>query len=243
MGNENGEWILRGLPEDDPRCIRTPEALSDYILQVGFLPLFANEVPGFSVEERVPCGDWWSGNEADPWEWRMRIAREGRIAYGKFFDRKAGFISLAWLPYFVNFRRDGYDFDARWEEGLAFFRQKKIMDCVESGERLLTCDIKRQAGFVKGGEKNFEGTLTDLEMQLYLCVRDFRCRLNKMGEPYGWHIAEPAAPEQIWGYDTVCAAYGERPEQSARRIWEQMDALFPAGDERAKARLLGGKRP
>ena len=41
-----------------------------------------------------------------------RRDRYGKVAYGKFFDKKAGFISLEWLPYFANYRRSGYDFDA-----------------------------------------------------------------------------------------------------------------------------------
>ena len=60
-------------------------------------------------------------------------ARSGKVAYGKFFNKKAGFISLEWFPWFANFRRDGYDFDARWEDGLAGYRNKKIMDIF--GER------------------------------------------------------------------------------------------------------------
>ena len=52
------------------------------------------------------------------------IARRGDVAYGKFFDKKAGFISREWLPYFLNFRRDGYDFDALWEDGKASYKQK-----------------------------------------------------------------------------------------------------------------------
>ena len=35
---------------------------------------------------------------------------------------------MDWLPYFANYRRLGYDFDARWEDGLANRREKKIMD-------------------------------------------------------------------------------------------------------------------
>ncbi|MFQ7451379.1 MAG: hypothetical protein ACLRNQ_07965 [Flavonifractor plautii] len=35
-------------------------------------------------------------------------------------------------------------------------------------------ELKRQAGFGKGGEKNFEGTVTDLQMGGYLLIRDFR---------------------------------------------------------------------
>jgi len=35
---------------------------------------------------------------------------------------------LEWLPYYVNYRRNGYDFDARYQDGLASRREKKIMD-------------------------------------------------------------------------------------------------------------------
>ena len=42
--------------------------------------------------------------------------------------------------------------------------------------------MKEKGGFGKGGEKNFEGTLTKLQMQTYLIVKDFRPRLNKRGE-------------------------------------------------------------
>ena len=66
--------------------------------------------------------------KSDPWEWREIIARSGKVAYGKFFDKKAGFISKQWFPYFANFRRDGYDFDALWDDEKASIRQKKIMD-------------------------------------------------------------------------------------------------------------------
>ncbi len=42
--------------------------------------------------------------------WRAVIARRHDIVYGKFFDKKAGFISKKWLPVFANYRRDGYDY-------------------------------------------------------------------------------------------------------------------------------------
>lgn len=41
---------------------------------------------------------------------------------------QAGFISKAWFPHFANYRRDGYDFDSRWDEELASMRAKRIMD-------------------------------------------------------------------------------------------------------------------
>ena len=61
-------------------------------LQNEFLPLFANETEGFSAEEHVSRDYWWTGIvEEDPWEWREIIARSREVAYGKFFDKKAGY--------------------------------------------------------------------------------------------------------------------------------------------------------
>lgn len=80
------------------------------INETGFLPLFKNEIEGFSAEEHTSSLYWWTGDkEQDPWEWREIIAGTGEVAYGKFFGRKSGFISREWLPVFANFRRDGYD--------------------------------------------------------------------------------------------------------------------------------------
>lgn len=240
MGNENGEWILHGTEKNDPARFRTVEDLKDYVNQIGFLPLFKNEIDGFSAEEHTFGPDWWSGDEAvDPWEWRRRIAAEGKIAYGKFFDGKAGFVSLNWLPIFANWRRDGYDFDARWEDEKASFRQKKIMDLFEKPEPLYSFEIKEKAGFGKGGEKNFEGTLNSLQMQTYLVVRDFRQRRNKAGLPYGWHIALYTTPEQIWGADRIAAGYGEPTQTSGKRIIEQIKKLFPQATEAQLQKVLG----
>ena len=129
MSVENGEWIMRGLEWDNPYRIRTWQELVNWINEIGFLPLFGNEVEGFSVEEHTSGDFWWSKDrQEDPWEWREIIAASEQVAYGKFFGNKAGFISIDWLPYFANYRRNGYDFDARYQDGLANRREKKIMD-------------------------------------------------------------------------------------------------------------------
>ena len=240
MGNENGEWIMHGIGEEDPRRIKTADELVAYINEVGFLPLFANAIPGFSVEERTLARDWWSDDPArDPWQWRQIIAAGGQVAYGKFFDKKAGFLSLDWLPYFVNTRRDGYDFDARWEDGKASNRARKIMALFEKGEERFSYQVRQLAGFGKDGEKNFEGTITQLQMETYLVIRDFRCRLNRQGRPYGWPIAVYTAPESLWGYDVVTAAYGEPPETSHERICQHMEEIWPLASARQLRRVLG----
>ena len=248
MSIENGEWVIKGLEYDDPGCLHSPRELITYINQVGFLPLFGNEIPGFSVEEHTWYAAWWSGDrDDDPWEWREQIARSREVAYGKFFNKKAGFISLAWLPYFANYRRDGYDFDSLYEEGLASARAKKIMDqFLEGGdaeafktEPILSTQLKKLAGFGKEGEKNYPGVLTELQMRLYLVAVDFRRRQNRKGESFGMAVSAILPPEAVWGYDAVTAAYGEAPETSRDRIVAQIRKLYPDASEKTAFRMAG----
>ena len=245
MANEGGTWVMYGVSWDDPECIHTVDEAIAYINKVGFLPLFKNDIPGFSLEERTVPEFWWSEDpERDPWEWREIIARRGEVAYGKFFDKKAGFISREWLPYFLNFRRDGYDFDALWEDGKASFKQKRIMDLYAEelqDREYYSNELKQTAGFGKDGEKGFEGVITGLQMQLYLCVRDFRQRKNKKGEAYGWPIAVYATPEHLWGYDYVTSAYKEEPELSAKRIADHMADIYPIATPKQIRKVIGVK--
>ena len=252
MANENGTWIMRGPAWNDPKRIKTWKELIEKVKEVGFLPLFANEIKGFSVEEHVSPNYWWTGNrKEDPWEWREIIAASHEVAYGKFFDKKAGFISVEWLPYFANYRRDGYDFMSRWEDGLADRREKKIMDFFvtdDDGEAafkdtfVLSTELKEQAGFGKNGEKNYPGIMTNLQMATYLVISEFRRRRNKKGDEYGMAVSVPLPPEKIWGYNVVTAAYKEQPAASWDRIAGRITDLYPAAAKEEVSRLIG-KRP
>ena len=230
---------MYGVDWDDLECLHSVDDAIEYINEVGFLPLFKNEIPGFSIEERTVPEYWWCGDAAvDPWEWRELIARSGQVAYGKFFNKKAGFISKKWLPYFANYRRDGYDFDSLWEDGKASRRQKKIMDLFEENNELYSNDIKKMAGFGKGGEKGFDGTVTDLQMRTYLCVRDFQQRKNKAGEPYGWPIAIYTTPESLFGYDHVRSRYSEKPEVSKAAIVDYIKEIYPIATEKQIKKII-----
>lgn len=232
----------------DSRIIHNVEKLEDLINEIGFLPLFTSSIPGFSVEDHTDPTSWWTGDEiTDPWEWRVSASRRGNIAYGKFFDNKAGFISKAWIPVFANYRRDGYDFDARWDDELASHRQKKIMDLFMDDEdgssnnadkELFSFEIKQQAGFGKDGEKNFEGTLTSLEMEFYLVCRDFRKRKSKKGQLYGWDIAVLSTPEHVFGEKLVKADYEKDPKDSLDQIVSRVKECCPAAEEHDILKLV-----
>lgn len=230
MESENGIWIIDGIDWDTPGCIHSAEEAIEYINKVGFLPLFKNKTPGFSLEEHTAPDYWWTDKtELDPWAWRVEIARSGKVAYGKFLGKKAGFISREWFPYFANWRRDGYDFDALWDDQKASRRQKKIMDLFaeeNSEAELFSSEVKKLAGFGRDGEKGFDTTITNLQMQTYLCVRDFLHKKNKKGQEYGWAVAVYSTPEHIFGRDLVTSAYNEPPEISAQRIEKRIQEFF-----------------
>ena len=213
-----------------------------YINEFGFLPLFKNEIDGFSLEERTVPEYWWSDNpEIDPWMWRAIIARRHDIVYGKFFDKKAGFISKKWLPVFANYRRDGYDFDALYDDGKAPNKHKKIMvNFMENNadSEIYSNELKKQAGFGKDGEKGFDGAITNLMMQTYLCNYDFKKRVNKSGIEYGWDVAVYSSIEHIYGYDYVTSCYKDNPQESWKQIVDYMRKMYPEARDKQIRNIL-----
>ena len=147
--------------------------------------------------------------------------------------------------------RDGDDFDARWEDGLAYRREKKIMDhyirtdedgdTVYSEEEILSTELKKKAGFGKEGDKNYPGIITGLQMQFYLVTAGFRRHVNKKGGEYGMAVSVMFPPEKIWGYDMVTSAYKESPVQSWQRLFDHVKKLYEEADDEAVIRLIGKK--
>jgi hypothetical protein len=227
----DGKWIMEGLELSDSSRIKTSAELTGFINECGFLPLFKNNVKGFSVEEMTATEGWWGSNqEDDPWNWREVIAGEGNLAYGKLFANRAGFISREWYPIFASYRRNGYDFDSRYEDGQASFRTKKIMDVLEQCEVLPSNELKAIAGFGKGGEKGFEGAMTTLQMQTYITVRSFRRRRNKKNEEYGWSVADFTISENLFGADHVRSAYHMSSEDAKQKIIDRVKVKFPKAE-------------
>ena len=130
--------------------IRTKQDLCDAVQRFGIVPLFENVVPGFSVEEHVAPEAWFTDDEG-VWEWKGPVIRETGCAYGKFFGHKAVFIAADWYPDFVNFRRDGYDFEGWYEDGLVTHDEKRIYDELAAGGCIPSKLLKRMLNFRKGG--------------------------------------------------------------------------------------------
>ncbi len=219
--------------------LRTAEDLVAAVEQVGFLPLLPGAVPGFSVYEHTDESAWFSGDAARcPWEWRYRLAADERLVYGKLFGGKAGYLARAWLPVFAKYRRDGYDFDARYEDGKATRASMELMRCMDSGTPLASWELRARAGFGRGGTKGFEHAITQLQMQSYLVVCGFARKRNRAGVEYGWPTSVFITPEARWGADFVRSGYGEPAGASFERLCGQCAAWAPDAPAQAIRKLL-----
>jgi len=217
--------------------IETKQDLIDAVQTFGFVPLFANSVPGFSVEEHVAPAVWFSGGEG-VWEWKGPVIRESGCAYGKFFENKAVFISRDWFPDFANYRRDGYDFDARFDDGLASYRDKELFELLDAHAPVLSKSLKAIGNYRKGGRTGFDTSMTRLQAQCYAVISDFVYERDRWGRPYGWGVAAYSTPEKLFGASFCDTVYERTPEASRDRVLTHLRELLPEADEAGLRKLL-----
>ena len=220
--------------------IRTKSDLTDAINKYGFIPFFANSIPGFSIEENVSRDAWYDSADGSwkVWEWKGPLIRETGCAYGKFFENKAVFVSKKWFPDFANYRRNGYDFEARYDDGLSPYKDKELFELIDSNAPILSKELKEAGNYRKKKKKGFETIITRLQAQCYVIISDFVYQIDKHGKPYGWGIAEYSTPEKFMGKDFTDRVYERTPEQSYQRILMHLKEILPEADESAIRKLL-----
>lgn len=220
--------------------IRTKSDLIRAIEKYGFVPFFQNGIEGFSIEENVSPDVWYtSGSSEWPvWEWKGPVINELCCAYGKFFENKAAFVSREWFADLANYRRDGYDFDARFDDGLAPPRDKELFDLIESNAPVLSKRLKAIGDYRTGGKKGFDTVITKLQRQCYVLISDFVYERDSKGNAYGWGVAEYSTPELFLGKDFTQNVYKRKPEESYVRITEHLRAMLPHASERDIAKIL-----
>ncbi len=221
--------------------ISSMEELIELIDEVGFVPFFANEIEGFSIEEHIAPGCWY--DDADEgfwsaWEWKGPVIRKMKCAYGKFLRNKAMYISPRWFPDFANFRRDGYDFDARYDDGLASFHDKELYELLDAKAPVMSKELKQAAGYGRNGKKGFDTMITRLQKQCYVITSDFRYATDKLGNAYGWGIAEYSTPEKFMGKKFTNTVYKRSPEESYARVVRQLKKILPDAEKQQIERIL-----
>ncbi|MBR0163183.1 MAG: hypothetical protein IJQ12_00750 [Lachnospiraceae bacterium] len=218
--------------------VRTKKDLVDAVKRFGILPYFENSLSGFSIEEHCAPSAWFSGVEG-VWEWKGPVIKEAKCAYGKFFEKKAAFVSREWFLDLANYRRDGYDYDARYEDGLAAYRDKELYDLIEKNAPMLSKELKRIGNYKKGGKKGFDTIVNRLQFQGYVIIDDFVYMTDRLGNEYGWGVAKYTTPETFFGKSFAGKVYRRTPEASYERLFKHLKELLPRESEDAIRRFLG----
>ena len=129
------------------------------------------------------------------WYIRERLINTKKVAYGKFANKKATFVSLSLFPALCALRRDGYDFDSLCDEGLCPHRESLVMDAVlaSNGE-----PVPRYALGKSLSVKGYDGVVDSLQNKTYLCMT---FKKSMMG------TALISTPEDLFGHDFVRSQY------------------------------------
>ena len=204
--------------------------LMELIEQVGFLPLLSSGIPGYSAEEVVsaecryvllPDGGW----DWPLWKWKGEIVTEGHFVYGKFFDKKAGFVSRAWWPDFYNYRRSIYPLP---EVGSI---EEAILHTLYENGSMITRDLRSACGFTGQGMRGkFDGYVTRLQMGCHVVTEDFVYPVDKHGHEYGWGWSLLSTPEQLYGKE-LCQCQ-RTPAESFERLYAHFTKLLPHASEK-----------
>jgi len=217
--------------------------LISLVENIGFLPFFTNRIPGFSLEEIISPECWYQGLEGGridwpAWDWKGEVVQRRSLIYGKLYERKAGFVSPEWMPHLCNYRRGGYDFDARYEDGMAQRKDKLLMEYLQMSGPTLSRDMKRDLDYRKGGSTGFDTVVTRLQMQTYIVPVNYEYARSKDGEEYGFGVARYGTTEEYWGDDICTSEYGAEPEESFERIVQHLTSVLPDIDEAEIRRLM-----
>lgn len=183
--------------------------------------------------------------------------REGHCAYGKFFARKAGFVSREWLPDLANCLRSR---PLAPNEDAAALDDVVLQTILAEGTATVR-ELRRTLGFARGrgkraaadpasevaeeGKIPLDPILTRLQMEMRLVIADFEYSIDRHGNRYGWGIARytihdtrnavRSAPHRAHARRIVRAHLRTPPPSFSRRCGRQ-----PAENHR---RFPGGVTP
>lgn len=210
--------------------ISTKDDVVRAVNEYGIVPFFKNSIRGFSIEENVDPKIWFT-SEVGPWEWKGPLIRENGFAYGKFFENKAAYVRGDVFLELLNYRRDGYDFDARFDDGLASFKEQDLYNVVSSLAPALSKTIKEKGNYGADGKKGFDTLICRLQSLCYVTISDFVYETDKNGKKYGWGVAEYSTPERFFGEDAVVNAYKKDPARSKEELIKILKHAAPDASE------------
>ena len=206
-----------------------PEAMVDTVLELGIVPFFANHIPGYSIEEMTPKGNWFDTQDNlsfTPWDWKIACVQCGDIAYGKFLcGGKAAFASLEWYRELRAWRlaQDKYRPDAG---------QQKVLDYLAEYGTIGIKEVRGLLGIKKG---QADALMTKLQMQCRVITGDITRVYRGPDLHYnGWQVSSFCTPEAFFD----CLEVDHSPEEAWERLSKIIRSIVPDATDKDIAKLL-----
>ncbi|MBR1597164.1 MAG: hypothetical protein IJ665_10845 [Phocaeicola sp.] len=237
--------------------IHSREDIEKQIKEWGFLPFFADSIPGFSLEKMTPPELWFPEDDLSDmgvWDYKTDIILEADCAYGKFYKKKACFISMDWFPDFVNYRRSRYVLTPD---------EQSILNVLAEHHSLLSKELKRLSGYLpkktprisnpinrlileetklphrkaKTDKESFDTAITRLQMAGYIVSAAFEYNYDKQGKRYGWGVARYCTPEDFFGEDRINVKYDA--QTSYEKLYSHLRKILPHAQEEQIKQIIG----
>jgi hypothetical protein len=209
---------------------------------IGFMPFSNNCINFISLDGAwglTTTEQWHTDLPSDPWPWRVQIEVEHRAAYGKLFDKKPGFISLEWYPYFLSARRRGESFKEIYAQGLISNSAKQIYELFNTHKILATHEIKGLCGFNKETNSKYESAMNELQMGMFLTTNGMLRKIGANGDPYGWPATAYSTVETWAGEELIERAWSINPKDAMDEILLRIDEITPGADPKKVKRFAG----
>ena len=217
-----------------------PEKMYSSIIEMGIVPFFAGEIPGFSIEEMTPPSCWFTSDNLGPWDWKIDCIQSGDIAYGKYLKGgKAAFSTIEWYRHIMNYRRSlgKYAPDSF---------HSKILELVTAKGSMTSRELRKEFALPKG---KMDAAMTKLQMSTRIIIGDIQ-RVYKGEDLHysGWQLSSFCTPEDLFSDEGMpfpgmkkrnSLDPGCSPSKSYEALRSRILELFPGTPDKAIAKILG----
>ena len=224
--------------------ISTREQLTDLVREIGFLPFFSSGIPGFSLRDHIDPAVWFVDGVEGPWEWKTDVG-----VYGKLFRGKAVFMTREWYAVLACYRRDGYDLEGMYEDGLVPHGAMVIAEelqkgyapdftgLVPRGMGVLSTDLRVRTGMTDKSA-GFDALINQLQMKCFVLPTGFEYAVDRYGRPYGWGLARYELSDLRYGKLIEKAEERYSPAEAKERLIKHVMEICPDAARKQAEKLI-----
>ena len=197
------------------------------IREVGIIPFFKSDIPGYSIKELTLPEFWFDGEEdtLGPWDWKIDCLESGDIAYGKYLcGNKAAFATMPFYRELMNLRRATTQPD---KDG------QKIMEYLAQRGSITIKEVRALLGVKKGAA---DAAIAKLQHQCRVVTGVIERVYRGPEQTYnGWQVSYFCTSESLF---EDALQTNHTPEESQEFLTDHITKLFPEATHKQLLKVL-----